>query len=332
MTRESELTDSSKGFLEVPESTEDDARLVSQVQVWSVASEGLSLMGFNNDTPVPENLVPRIRRLIIALDTWRADWNERFGLNLNVGNYPRKGVKLHYHFAKLYLCSHAFRGLDPASNRSMENILSTSPYVRAEALGSAHSEGSSHITLQADDSNILPTDLEEIAETGVDSAQSILRIITSDAEVQAHLNGLPLYFDTMMAFAIAFLFKVGTRYSKFVKNGASGSLDLIENMARTLQAVVKPMHRQHFLVALAPAVHQLLQVRLGASSRGPHGQINSTRAGWQSETSFAGSPRAFFQPAGHHEQDLSLGLGPGDFDWTSYDFLATGNEPSTWFL
>ncbi len=28
-----------------------------------------------------------------------------------MGNYPRKGVGLHYHFAKLYLYSFAFRGI-----------------------------------------------------------------------------------------------------------------------------------------------------------------------------------------------------------------------------
>jgi hypothetical protein len=60
--------------------------------------------------PIPNSLLPQLRRFGIALDTWHDDWIEKFMVNSQVGNYPHKGVGLHFHFAKLFLSSRAFRG------------------------------------------------------------------------------------------------------------------------------------------------------------------------------------------------------------------------------
>lgn len=321
MTGESELIRSSKNFLDAPSSTEDDARIVSQVQVWSLATQGLNLMGFNVDVSVSADIIPSIRRLVIALDIWRADWNEQFGHSLHVGNYPRKGVKLHYHFARLYLCSHAFRGLGvskPGANMNLD----ASHYTGSQSQVSPTRTANNSNDDPSSSSQFHP-DLEEIAEAAVDSAQNILRIITLDAEIQSHLNGLPLYFDTMIAFAIVFLYKVATRYSKYVKTGTGGTLDLIRNMSRTLGDTTTDMHCQHFLVALAPAVKKLLNTPDSTS-----GQVSDTQRtmprGWQSSPNVPYSGSTFLQDEiNYHEMDMGLGLSADDFDWASYDLLST---------
>ena len=174
LRRESELIRSARDLLSTPEASEDDARLVRQVEVWSIATQGLELLGLDVDLRLPTALLPRLRLLMIALDTWRADWNEGFGHSLHMGNYPKKGVKLHSHFARLCLCSHAFQGSTHVHPNTSPSILVHSAPSAGQLFG----------------------DVEETVAAAIDSAQSILGIITSDVEVQARLNGLPLHFDT----------------------------------------------------------------------------------------------------------------------------------------
>lgn len=63
------------------------------------------------EVPLDLRMIEPLRRQSIRLDKIRADWRERFARNKYVGNYPRKGIGLHYHFAKLHLYSIAFRGV-----------------------------------------------------------------------------------------------------------------------------------------------------------------------------------------------------------------------------
>jgi hypothetical protein len=304
MTAESELIRSSNNFLLVPDSTEDDARIVSQVQVWSTSTQGLNLMGFDVNENVPDALLPPLRRLMISLDTWRANWNERFGHNTHVGNYPRKGVKLHYHFARLYLCSHAFRGL-PSSSLHCASICSNS----MSPLSSSH--------------NHIDPDLEEVAEAAVVSAKAILRTITADGEIQAHLNGLPLYFNTMIAFAIVFLFKVATRFSGCLKMDSKGAMDIIDEVADALRTTVASMHRRHFLVALTGALDRLL-----AGHRSTLPAKPQRRGG---ELSEASSETALLETEGYyqHQPELHFAWNGEEFDWDNFDLLAAGSSLDT---
>ncbi|KKK16519.1 hypothetical protein ARAM_003071 [Aspergillus rambellii] len=223
MSREGLIIDSAGRFLEIEHATEDDARLVSQVKEWSVLSQVFDTFGVDIDAPVPAQKLPQLRRYSIALDTWYADWNETFCSNRNVGNYPQKGVGFHFHFAKLYLCSHAFRG--------------------AATQGGAP---------------CLTPDMEEIANTGVLSAMSILRVIVSDEEFRSFLNGLPLYFDTMLAFAVVFLLKVATKYATTIRIDTGKILSLVAKTVEALQEITHSMHRQHILVVIADGLGKLL--------------------------------------------------------------------------
>lgn len=224
MSREGFIIESANRLLETEHATEDDARLISQVNEWSVLGKVFDTFGVDVDTAIASETIPQLRRYSIALDTWFADWHESFGENRRVGNYPQKGVGFHFHFAKLYLCSHAFRGVPAGENATQ----------------------------------CFSPELEEIANAGVLSAMSILRVIVSDAEFRSFMNGLPLYFDTMLAFAVVFLLKVATKYATVIRIDTSKILSLVSQTVVALRGITQSMHRQHLLVVIAEGLERLL--------------------------------------------------------------------------
>lgn len=213
LTRESTSTRAAMKLLETENATEDDVRLVTQVKLWSIYGEISDCFGTETRNPLSSTQLIQLRRFGIKLDTWYADWKDRFGPNERVGNYPAKGVGLHFYFAKLYLCSHAFRGLEGVSSQTL-----------------------------------LP-DQEEVANSAIFSATSILNILISDVEMQKYLNGLPLCFDMMITFAIVFLVKVATKYHGSVWVDKARIFDMVKRMVSILHEVTEKMHAKHLLAA-----------------------------------------------------------------------------------
>ncbi|KFZ01868.1 hypothetical protein V501_09750 [Pseudogymnoascus sp. VKM F-4519 (FW-2642)] len=289
MTGEYEAIHATSSLLGFADATEDDARLISQVDLWSTASHIFSTFGTNISLPIPTNTISQLRRFNITLDTWRADWNERFVHNNHVGNYPRKGVGLHYHFLKLYLCSHAFRGVRKAPN-----------------------------TLQA-----LSPELREIAEMAVASATYILRTVNADVEWQGYLNGLPLYFDTMIAFAAVFLIKTATEYSGTVKVDTAELLALVEKNMLVLQEVGRGMSENHLVARIGEAIKLLIE-RLKTAGEMSLGEDRALNGG-------AGDTAV----QALYMQDCAMA---DEFDWVNgtftgsalqgYDLLSPHNMPS----
>lgn len=169
-------------------------------------------------------MTPQIRRLSIALDTWRADWQERFQYNASVGNYPRKGVGLHYHFAKLYLCSHVFRRA-PSPNEEQ---------LRFEP------------------------DMQEFANMAILSASSIVQVIVADNEIQSYLHGLPAYFDTMIAFAFVFLLRFTIKNPANLRIDKVAISDTLHNLVKVLKDTTAIMHPRHVLTSIASSMEKLL--------------------------------------------------------------------------
>lgn len=311
LTRESEATQSTAQFLALGHATEDDARLVSQVDLWSTTTQIQDTFGFNVDVLLRPESTPVLRRCMIALDTWRADWNEKFGRHIHVGEYPRKGVGLHFHFAKLYLCSHAFRGM--------------------QSLGQKHQHARVEETLHPE--------LEEIAIAAIDSSKSILKTAINDEEVQGHLNGLPLYFHNMIVFALVFLLKVATRYADVVPVDNKSIADILRSTASVFRSITGTMHRQHLLVTIACEVEKLLGrqglIRESGStsefrrvSQEPSAPRNDPGPVEDSNTNVDMTPLRMdlLRPAdGATAPEVSVDQGPAwdlGFDWLSYDFLA----------
>lgn len=235
MTRQDDAIRASSRFLETENAVEDDARLVSQVQFWAVGSDIYETFGVDVDRPLDLQMIEPLRRYSIRLENIRADWTERFSYNKYVGNYPRKGVGLHYHFAKLYLYSFAFRGIGKPGFKSSDVAL----------------------------------DIDELANSALLSATAILRAVVSDTEIQSYLNGLPTYFDVMIAFAVVFVLKVSTKYAASVRVDTSEINSLVGELVEVLKNVTASMHSRHLLVSVARGAKTLLQKCCATGLSGP---------------------------------------------------------------
>ena len=169
-------------------------------------------------------MIEALRRLSIRLDQIRADWTEKFTVNRYVGDYPKKGVGLHYHFARLYLFSAAFRGIKDHA-------------YKAPAIA---------------------MDVDELADSAIMSATAILRTVTTDRDIQSYLDGLPTYFDVMIAFSVVFLLKVSTKYASTVRVDAREICGLVTKLVGVLETITATMHPQHLLVSVAKGSKDLL--------------------------------------------------------------------------
>lgn len=226
LTREDDAIRNVRRFLGCPFAKEDDARLVSQVLRWSLCTSVFDTYGTDTDRPLTEPAIAQLRMFCTSLDSLRAEWGNRFQTNAHVGNYPTKGVALQCDFAKLYLCSHAFRGLAASRTitRSQESALS----------------------------------VDNIAHEGIISALSIIGTVTSDMEVQSFFDGLPVYFDVMLAFAVVFLFKISRLPASF-RLDINATKRSVRELIVVLKGVTANMHLRHILVDLTKGIEHLLR-------------------------------------------------------------------------
>lgn len=76
--------------------------------------------------------------------------------------------------------------------------------------------------------------------------------------MQSHLNGLPLYFDTMIALAVVFLLKIATKHSGNVRIDRNEVLSLIDQLNSVLKRIKPRFHRRHLLFSIATSIEKLL--------------------------------------------------------------------------
>jgi hypothetical protein len=250
LTREDEIIRNARKFLNCRYASEDDARLVSQVLRWSLCTNVFDSCGTDTDAPLTESAITQLRMFCISLDNLRAEWGDRFTFNPHVGNYPRKGVALQCDFAKLYLCSHAFRGVGASRtiHRSQETELS----------------------------------INNIAHEGIISALSIISTVTSDREVQTFFDGLPVYFDVMLAFSVVFLFKI-SRLSTSFRLDIDATKRSVHELTVVLKAITATMHPRHILVEITNGIEHLLQ-RWSAIDEGDATNTNGMSHAQQDES------------------------------------------------
>jgi hypothetical protein len=77
--------------------------------------------------------------------------------------------------------------------------------------------------------------------------------------MQIFLNGLPLYFDTMIAFAAVFLLKISTDYAGIVKVDTLETLNLVQQNIVVLEEIGSKMKPQHLLILIGYGVRTLLE-------------------------------------------------------------------------
>lgn len=92
------------------------------------------------------------------------------GLVPGVGELHQKGATMQYHFAKLYLCSHVFRG-----------IPSTAP---------------------------IPEPLREAARSATTAAIDSIQLCLTDPDINGALRGMPPHIHAMLCFSCVFLLKL----------------------------------------------------------------------------------------------------------------------------
>ncbi|KAK9254592.1 hypothetical protein V1507DRAFT_455150 [Lipomyces tetrasporus] len=206
-----------------PFATEADLRLVSHIAMLLIISRVRELFGLDTRKKFPSIHVPHLREFHAQLDRWGASWSGRLARNKHIGHFPSEAVKLHWHFSKFYICSHAFRGLP-----------TTSDVV----------------------TGTLPPELQDVAECAITTAFSVLDLVLESEEIKAALVGMPHYFHTMFAFAAVFLLKVATRYTQYVQ------VD-IERVFSTIRQVLQvfgqcPCARQHLVHRIASGLHEML--------------------------------------------------------------------------
>jgi hypothetical protein len=302
MTRQCDAISAASRFIETKHTDEDDLRLVSQVHFWTNLTEVHSIFGVNIDKPLDLSTIEPLQRLSLKLDGVRADWTTRFAQNQYVGNYPRKGVSLHYHFAKLYLYSMTFRGVDHPDFKH--------PSVCLE--------------------------IEELARVALLSATSILRAIIHDTEIQDCLNGLPTYFDIMIAFVIVFLLKVSSpRFNpSVVRVDVAEVHSLVAETILVLQRVTADMHPKHLLVSVVQGAADLLE---RCSSATETGRVDSIPVRADSQNAQrVDATNQLTAPCDNDFLDSSLfwnlsayDFPLGEFDLLASNYIATTEGPSS---
>ncbi|KAF3762034.1 hypothetical protein M406DRAFT_266603 [Cryphonectria parasitica EP155] len=157
-----------------PASALEDTRLASQVALVNITQRVRDLFGPDLGDPVPQIYAMQIANFAHELDQWVRHWSAIVTDHHNqIGGFPRKGVLLHFHFAKLHLYSHVFRGL------------------RNECI---------------------PSHFLEAASSAVSAATSIINLLITDPDIRSALAGMPSYIHSMTGFACMFLAKLAMIY------------------------------------------------------------------------------------------------------------------------
>ena len=226
MTRECEAVRDVSKLLDCRHARNDDIRLVSQVSRWSACSNIYDTFEISIQRPLTSLEISKMQHFNIKLDAIHTEWSSRIVPDSHVGNYPRKGTGLQYHFAKLYLNSHALRGV----------------------MAGVHTDNASREM----------SDTTDHVNTAIYSAKSILHTVVTDSDIRSYLKGLPTYFHTMITFAAVFLMKMSVRRFAYVQLEMQEVQHLLNSLMTILKDVTETMHPHHLLVRLTKGILEVL--------------------------------------------------------------------------
>lgn len=197
-----------ESYLSHPDTTQDDIRILSQVNLLIIMSEMRDTLGGDYETQVPQVLFSQINNYARRLDRWFNKFSLLFQPNQQIANFPRKGLELHYQFSKLYLGHHVFRNLNGQS---------------------------------------VPSHYLTAAVAAHDAAVSIFDMILTDTTLHSSLVGMPHYFHIMIAFAGNFLLEICKNYHDQLSIRVTNDFALIEQVLGVFQTIPcisqHPIHR-----------------------------------------------------------------------------------------
>ncbi|POS77325.1 hypothetical protein DHEL01_v204286 [Diaporthe helianthi] len=175
-------------FLNTPLSTDHDKRLTSQVSLHLILTSIQELFGPDNGVMIPPAFSMQIAHYSRQLDHWVGVWSTTLkSCSSTIGEFPVKNALIYYQFSKLYLFSHAFRGLT-----------SKDP---------------------------VPVPLREAASGAVAAATNMIELVLQDPDIAAGLRGMPTFVHAKVCFACVFLLKqAAKRQDGLVDAGLVGDL------------------------------------------------------------------------------------------------------------
>lgn len=183
-------------FLERDGATDADIRLLSQVLLLLIMGQVRDIFGSELDDRPAKGLSVQLSNFSKQLDRWYARFSKLFKPNPHIGDFPVKGLQLHYQFSKLYLGHHVFKGL------------------KGEAV---------------------PAYFFQSACMARDAAIEIFEMIFRDQELQQSLVGMPHYFHIMIAFAGHFLLEISNKYHEQLSIDLQQTFDLLGKVLTLFQ-------------------------------------------------------------------------------------------------
>ncbi|KAL4999462.1 hypothetical protein BDV10DRAFT_200687 [Aspergillus recurvatus] len=162
-----------ESYLHRADTTESDVRILSQVSLLLIMGQVRDVLGSDNQTPLPAALASQILNYSRQLDKWYTKFSGLFITNAFIGEFPKRGLQLHYQFGKLYLGHQVFKGLHGRP---------------------------------------IPPHFLTAATMAHDTAAAIFEMILGETELHEGLVGMPHYFHVMIAFAGHLLLEICQNY------------------------------------------------------------------------------------------------------------------------
>jgi hypothetical protein len=179
------------------DATDCDVRIISQVALLVIMSQVRDLLGSDQETRVPQSLSNQISHYSRQLDRWFTKFSALFKPDPYIGDFPKRGLRLHYHFGKLYLGHQVFKGLNGET---------------------------------------IPPHFLTAASMAHEAAVAIFEMILHE-NLQENLIGMPHYFHIMIAFAGHFLLEVTQNYHTQLSIAPSQNFELTQKVLELFQNI-----------------------------------------------------------------------------------------------
>lgn len=181
----------------------------------------------------------------------------------------------------------------------------------------------------------VPSDFIDLALVAVESAKSVIDLVTTDKDITDAFAGVPYYFHTMIAYACSFLLKTTRRYSENLSIDDSGVYDMIWRIIELCEHT--PCTSFHLVHWIGQGLRKML-ADVGVMDRkridgGPPtgGNQWSSSSSASMNTTLEVPPEASQTGGGAFDtqQDISsmtdiLSEDHGDIDWEMFDPLSGG--------
>ncbi|KAJ5682848.1 hypothetical protein N7462_006013 [Penicillium macrosclerotiorum] len=180
------------------DTTDSDIRIISQVALLVIMSQVRDLLGSDQETRIPQSSSSQITHYSRQLDRWFNKFSVLFKPDPFIGDFPKCGLQLHYHFGKLYLGHQVFKGLN------------------GEAI---------------------PLYFQNAANMAHEAAIAIFEMILHQENLRHNLVGMPHYFHIMIAFAGHFLLEVSKNYHAQLSIEPVQDFELIRRVLEVFQDI-----------------------------------------------------------------------------------------------